>query len=130
MSKYTRYMENFFSYLYARFYDEKGISKFLLSNFRCDAMINSGNDYYLEMCERVLCRIKENIDVLDRNGCCPSDIVLDCNVSDALQNIAVYCGIIMFLKDRHGMERMAKIDRIKQYIANDEESETEGEDND
>lgn len=126
MSKYTRYMENLFSYLYARFHDEKGISKFLLSNFRCDAMINSGNDYYLEMCERVLCRIKENIDVLDRNGCCPSDIVIDCNVSDALQNIAVYCGIIMFLKDRHEMERMAKIDRIKQYIAYDEE-ETEGE---
>ena len=125
-SKYTRYMENLFEYLHDRFHYEKGISNFLLSNFRCDAMINSGNDYYPEMCERVLCRIKESIDVLDRNGCCPSDIVIDCNVSDALQNIIVYCGIIMFLKDRHEMERMAKMDRIKRYIANDEE-ETEGE---
>ena len=129
-SKYTRYMANLFSYLYDRFHYENGISKFLLSNFRCDAMINSGNDYYLEMCERVLCRIKENIDVLDRNGCCPSDIVIDCNVSDALQNIAVYCGIIMFLKDRYNIERTANSDRVKQYIANDEECETEGEDND
>lgn len=125
-SRYTRYMENLFEYLHDRFHYEKGISNYLLSNFRCDAVVDSGNDYYREMCERVLCRIKENIDVLDRIGCCPSDIVMNCNVSDALQNIAVYCGIIMFLKDRQEMERMDKIDRIKQYIAYDEE-ETEGE---
>lgn len=126
-SKYTRYMENLFEYLHDRFHYEKEISNYLLSNFRCDAVIDSGNDYYLEMCERVLSRIKEDIDVLDRIGCCPSDIVMDCDVSNALQNIAVYCAMIMFLKDRYGMERMAKIDRIKQYIANDEESEPEGE---
>lgn len=125
-SKYTRYMENLFEYFHDRFHYEKNINDYLLSNFRCEEVVNSGNDYYLEMCERVLCRMKENIDVLDRNGCCPSDIVMDCNVSDALQNIAVYCGIIMFLKDRYNLERMDKIDRIKQYIAYDEE-ETEGE---
>lgn len=126
-SQYTRYMENLFAGLSARFHYEEGISDYLLSNFRCQEVIDSGNDYYLAMCERVLCRMKENIDVLDRNGCCPSDIVTDCNVSDALQNIAVYCAMIMFLKDRYGMERMAKSDRVKQYIANDEECETEGE---
>lgn len=127
MSQYTRYMENLFAGLSARFHYEMGISEYLLSNFRCQAEVDAGNDYYLEMCERVLCRIKENMDVLDRNGCCPSDIVIDCNVSDALQNIAVYCAMIMFLKDRYEMERMDNRDRIKQYIANDEEEETEGE---
>lgn len=126
-SKYTRYMANLFSYLCDRFHYEKGISKFLLSNFRNEAVVNSGNDYYPEMCDRVLRRIEENMDVLNRNGCCPSDIVIDCNVSDALQNIAVYCGIIMFLKDRYNLERTDNIERVKQYIANDEESETEGE---
>lgn len=126
-SKHTRYMENLFEYLHDRFHYEKEISNYLLSNFRCDAVIDSGNDYYFEMCDRVLCRIKENVDVLDRIGCCPSDIVMDCDVSNALQNIAVYCGIFKFLKDRYVMERMDNNDRIKQYIANDEEEETEGE---
>lgn len=125
-SRYSIFMEDLFAGLSARFHHEKGIDNYLLSNFRCDAVVDSGNDYYREMCERVLCRIKENVDVLDRIGCCPSDIVMDCDVSNALQNIAVYCGIIMFLKDRYNLERMAKIDRIKQYIAYDEE-ETEGE---
>ena len=46
-----------------------------------------------------------------------------------------YGGIIMFLKDRYNkdrynFERMANNEKIKQYIANDEECETEGEDND
>lgn len=126
-SKYTRYMENLFAGLSARFHYEKGISDYLLSNFRCEAMVNSGNDYYLEMCERVLYQLKANIDVLDRIGCCPSDAALDFDVSCALQNIAVYCVIIMFLKDRHNLERMANSERVKKYIANDEECETEGE---
>lgn len=126
MSKYTRYMEDIFAGLSARFRHEMGINEYLLSNFRCEEVVNSGNDYYFEMCERVLCRMKENIDVLDRIGCCPSDAALDFDVSCALQNVAVYCGMIMFLKDRYNTERVAKIDRIKQYIAYDEE-ETEGE---
>lgn len=129
-SQYTKYMENLFAGLSARFHHEMGISEFMLSNFRCQAVIDSGNDYYFEMCERVLCKIKENIDVLDRIGCCPIDRTMDFDVSYALQNIAVYCAMIMFLKDRHEMERLANSDRIKQYIANDEEEETEGEDND
>ena len=126
-SKYTSYMADLFSDLYNRFHYAKGISKFMLSNFRCEAVVNSGNGYYLEMCERVLRRIKKNIDVLDRNGCCPIDRARDFDVADALQDIAVYCGIIMFLKDRYNLERMANSEKIKQYIANDEECETEGE---